>query len=254
MRIITWNVNGIRACLKKGFGDWYQKNQPDVLCLQEVRAYRDQVPPLVAANSEVQIIWNEAKKPGYSGVLCMHQHKTAKHLLGLGDEAFDCEGRLIELDLDDFVLFNGYFPNGGQELARVDFKLAFYAKLLTRVKKLMKQGRQVIVTGDFNTCHQEMDLARPKANEKNTGFLPEERAWMQKVLDAGLSDSFRLMYPERRQVYSWWSQRGGARENNVGWRLDTFLISKGLHSKLADTIYHTDVLSSDHCPVELILS
>jgi len=254
MRIITWNVNGIRACIKKGFEAWLEYTKPDILCLQEVRAFQEQVTPFAKHIKGAQQIWNSATKPGYSGVMTLYQQgELYTYNLNLGKDDFDQEGRLIELDCGDFLLYNIYFPNGGRDLKRVNFKLSFYEKLLKRAKKQIKDGRDVIIAGDFNTCHQEIDLARPKANMKNTGFLPEERAWVQKFMDSGFTDSFRHLYPSRESIYSWWSQRGGAREKNVGWRLDYFLVSSGLLDRIQDTVYHSNTLGSDHCPVELIL-
>lgn len=250
-RIFTWNVNGYRACAKKGFLDWLYKESPDIVCLQETKANPDQVDQELHTPKGYHSYWHSAERKGYSGTLCLSKKEPKQVKLGLGKKEFDCEGRCIEMDFGDFILFNCYVPNGGRDLSRVEYKLKFYDTWLKKIKKYHREGKTVILTGDWNTCHREIDLARPKANVKNTGFLPEERDWIDKFLNEDLVDSFREAYPEQKDAYSWWSQRAGAREKNIGWRLDYFLVSRPAFKKVRDTIIHTKILGSDHCPVEL---
>ena len=250
-KIISWNVNGYRACAKKGFLDWLAKSKADIVCLQEVRAEIGQVDEELQNPKGYYSIWFSAEKKGYSGTLCLCKKEPLKVTKGLGKKEFDSEGRCIEIEFDDFVLFNNYFPNGGRDLKRVDYKLAYYAQLLKKVKKHHKNNKNVIITGDWNTCHREIDLARPKANVKNTGFLPEEREWVDKYLKSDLIDTFREEFPDKEGAYTWWSNRGGARDNNVGWRLDYFLVSNHAKSRVKSNIIHSDIKMSDHCPVEI---
>jgi len=243
----------LRAALKKGADTWWDKHDPDLLCLQEVRARPEQ---LTAAQREAldrrNPVWNPAEKAGYSGVATFAKGDPPAAEVGLGIEKFDREGRVIQTLLEEFRIFNIYFPNGGRDLSRVDFKLEFYQELLEICDELHSQGEKIIITGDFNTCHQPIDLRNAKANEGNTGFLPEERAWIDIYLEHNFVDIFRYLYPEKEQ-YSWWTYRGSARERNVGWRLDYFLISEELVDQVEDVIIHDEVLGSDHCPVSLII-
>ena len=252
LRLMTWNVNGLRACLKKGLVQWLESSQPDVLCLQETKAFKEQVPVEGQTPSGYYAYWHSGKRPGYSGVACYSRSEPLEVIAGIGEDRFDDEGRCLQLVFKDWVIINSYVPNGGQELARVPYKLDYYQALLRRSLELQQQGYQVILTGDFNTCHREIDLARPKANVKNTGFLPEERAWIDKFIEAGHIDSFRQQYPDLKDAYTWWSSRGGARDNNIGWRLDYFLVSQSGSSRCLDNKIYAGVLGSDHCPVELV--
>jgi exodeoxyribonuclease III len=254
LRLITWNVNGIRACIKKGFSAWLQASMADVVCLQETKAYKEQVPLEGQEPEGYHAYWHSGKRPGYSGVACYSREKPQEVIEGLGEARFDDEGRCLQLIYKDWAILNNYVPNGGNECARVPYKLDYYQALLNRSLELQNQGKHVILTGDWNTCHREIDLARPKANGKNTGFLPEERAWIDKFLEAGHVDTFRHQYPDLKDAYSWWSNRGGARENNVGWRLDYFLVNQKGLSRCIDNRIHPTVLGSDHCPVELVWS
>jgi exodeoxyribonuclease III len=251
MKIISWNVNGYRACAKKGFLDWLKKSKADIVCLQEIRCEIDQVDEELQNPLGYTSVWFSAEKKGYSGTLCLFKEQPLNITKGLGKKEFDAEGRCIELTFKDFTLFNNYFPNGGRDLKRVGFKLSYYDYLLKKVKKLHKKKHSVIITGDWNTCHQEIDLARPKANVKNTGFLPQEREWVDKYLNTGLVDTFREEFPGKEGEYTWWSNRGGARENNVGWRLDYFLVSDFAKKRVSSNTIHQDVEMSDHCPVEI---
>jgi len=251
--ITTWNVNGLRAAFKNKADLWWEKHDPDLLCLQEIRATPDQLS--VAQRNALDRrnpVWNPAERPGYSGVATfskVHPHDAEK---GLGITHFDQEGRVIQTVRSEFRLFNVYFPNGGRDLSRVGFKLNFYQELLEICDQLHTRGENIIITGDFNTCHQPIDLSNPKSNEGNTGFLPEERAWIDTFLEHGFRDIFRDLYPDREQ-YTWWTYRQNARERNIGWRLDYFLISESLVNLVEDVVIHDDVMGSDHCPVSLIM-
>jgi exodeoxyribonuclease-3 len=255
MRITTWNINGLRAVLGKGLLDQAHALDSDVLCLQEIKARPEQ---LEAAHIDQinqvfpHLTWNPAQRPGYSGTATWARNVPQAVELGLGVEAFDGEGRVIASRYPDFWLFNIYFPNGGRDLSRVPFKLDFYARLLELCDQLHAQGERVILTGDFNTAHREIDLKNARANAGSTGFLPEERAWIDVYLAHGFADAFRRLYPERVE-YTWWTFIGGARARNVGWRLDYFLVSEGLMPLVEDVINHTGVMGSDHCPVTLVL-
>lgn len=250
-KIMTWNVNGLRACGKKGFLDWLAREQPDVLCLQETRAFPEQVEPALREPPGYAMTWNPARRRGYSGTAVLTRRQPKNIVMGLGNDAYDEEGRLIEMKFEDFSLFNVYFPNGGRDQSRVPFKLEFYGALLKKVEAYHRKKFGVMITGDWNVCHRPIDLARPKANETNTGFLPEERACIDRYLEAGLVDTFRQRYPDKKDAYTWWSQRGGAREKNIGWRLDYFLVSDFMVERARDTVIHAEVEGSDHCPVEL---
>ncbi|MGD2026965.1 MAG: exodeoxyribonuclease III [Anaerolineales bacterium] len=253
MKITTWNVNGLRALLGKGSWAWVRQHAPDVVCLQEIKARPDQLTgDQHAAFDGYNPAWNPAERPGYSGVLTLMKNGGLETTLGLGIDKFDGEGRVIQTHFDDFTLFNIYFPNGGRDHSRVPFKLEFYAALLEICDHIHNAGGQVVICGDINTAHREIDLKNHKTNHNTTGFLPEERAWITKYLENGFVDAFRVLYPEREQ-YTWWSYWGNARANNVGWRLDYFLVSEGLMSQVEDVVIHDEVLGSDHCPVTLVL-
>ncbi len=255
MRITTWNVNGIRATLNKGLLDSVRALQPDVLCLQEIKARPEQLPKDALAELErmfAHTVWNPAERPGYSGTATLASAIPQETGLGLGIDAYDSEGRVIVSRYPGFWLFNIYFPNGSRDHSRVPFKLEFYAELLALCDRLHGRGEQVILTGDFNTSHQEIDLKNARANMSTTGFLPEERAWIDKYLEHGFVDAFRRLYPDKVE-YTWWTFITNARARNVGWRLDYFLVSEGLFPQVEDVINHNEILGSDHCPVTLVL-
>jgi len=255
MRITTWNVNGLRAALKKGLMEWIENEPPEVLCLQEVRARPEQLDEQALERLRAVypwMIWNPAERPGYSGVAVFTNQPALEVGCGLGSQRFDAEGRVIWLRYPGFTLFNIYFPNGGRGLERVSFKLDFYAYLLDVCDDLHANGQQLILTGDFNTAHREIDLKNPKSNESNTGFLPEERAWIDRYLANGFVDSYRQLYPERIQ-YTWWTFIANARSRGIGWRIDYFLVSKALHTQVQDVVIMDEVPGSDHCPVMLQL-
>lgn len=253
MRIITWNVNGLRAALNKGAWQWLQSNGADVVCLQEIKVNPDQLSgDHHQMFKDYCIYWNPATRPGYSGVATFARQEPVEIQVGMGIPYFDGEGRIIRTKYPDFQLFNIYFPNGKRDQGRVDYKLEFYASLLEILDQMHAAGERIVLCGDFNTAHREIDLRNPKANSTSSGFLPEERAWIDKYLAHGFLDPFRTLYPERVQ-YTWWTYRIGARERNVGWRIDYFLVSEALMPFVKDILTHDRVIGSDHCPVELNL-
>ncbi|MBE0672883.1 MAG: exodeoxyribonuclease III [Anaerolineales bacterium] len=252
MKIITWNVNGIRAALGKDALDWAFAQQPDALCLQEVKAREEQLSEEQRVALKLPFVWNAAKRPGYSGVATFYKKEPDEIVMGMDAPHFDVEGRVIQTRWAGLRLFNIYFPNGQRGQDRVDYKLEFYAHLLELCHSLHKNGEDIIITGDFNTSHMPIDLKNAKANEKTSGFLPEEREWVQKFLDNGFVDIFRRLYPDKVQ-YTWWTYRLNARARGIGWRLDYFLVSEALVPRIKDVIIHDSVMGSDHCPVELLL-
>jgi exodeoxyribonuclease-3 len=252
MKITTWNVNGIRAALTKGMRDFILQSQPDVMCLQEIKARPEQIDDTLREIPGYNSIWNPAQRPGYSGVAVYTKISPRETVLGLGEERFDIEGRVIRMRFEKFTLYNIYFPNGQRGKDRVDYKLEFYAALLEECKRLHDQGESIIITGDFNTAHNDIDLANPRENEKTSGFLPEEREWIDIYLNNGFIDVFRELYPDSVK-YTWWTYRVNARARNIGWRLDYYLTSNGFTGEVKDVVVHDDVLGSDHCPVSLIL-
>jgi exodeoxyribonuclease-3 len=253
MKIITWNVNGLRAGLRKNTFQWVWEHQPDILCLQEIKVRPDQLSEQQRDFPGYDVIWNPAEKAGYSGVATFVRGPTVDHRLGFNLALFDVEGRVISTDHSGFRLFNVYFPSGQRGRERVDFKLEFYAHLLALCDRLHANEESLVIAGDFNTAHMPIDLRNPKSNTRTSGFLPEERAWVQKFLDHGFVDAYRQLYPDRVQ-YTWWVNHSTARERRVGWRLDYFLVSEALMSRVKDVIIHEEVLGSDHCPVELVLA
>lgn len=253
MRLYSWNVNGLRAAQGKGFLDWMQQAQPDVLCLQETKCHPDQLEEGLRTPAGYHTYWAWAEKKGYSGVALYSKTQPLTVQIGLGIPEYDREGRTIVADYGDFVLINAYFPNGSRDHSRVPFKMAYKADFLSFCNDLRAQGKAVVFCGDVNTSHQEIDLARPRQNQTTTGFLPEERAWIDQVVAQGYVDTFRALYPDRAGAYSWWSYIGGARGRNVGWRLDYFFVSPDLWPRVAGAAIHVDVTGSDHCPVSLAL-
>jgi exodeoxyribonuclease-3 len=254
-RLFSWNVNGIRACGRKGFLDWLESARPDVLGLQETRALPEQLEESLRQPDGYLVHYHPAEKKGYSGV-ALYTRRTPKSVVlgGLEEERFNSEGRLIIADYDDFLFYTGYFPNGGNDLSRVPYKLEFSEAVLQHAEAERARGRSIVICGDVNTAHQEIDLANPKSNQKNTGFLPEERAWVSRLVDHGYIDVFRARNPELTGAYTWWSNRKGVRERNVGWRIDYFFISPDLEERVVDARIHADVMGSDHCPIELELA
>lgn len=253
MKITSWNVNGLRAVLRRGSLDWLAEVAPDVLCLQEIKARPEQLDEIQAQTfAAYHQAWHPASRPGYSGVATFSRPEPLETRLGLGNPVFDDEGRVICTRFPGFLLFNIYFPSGQRGWERVSFKLAFYAYLLDWIDRLHAAGEQLVLCGDFNTAHREIDLRYPKANVMTSGFLPEERAWVDRYLEHGLVDAFRWLYPEQVS-YTWWTYRLNARQRNIGWRIDYFLVSAGLLPHIQDVIIHPELDGSDHCPVSLIL-
>ncbi len=253
LNLISWNVNGIRAAQRKGFLDWLSAASPDILCVQETKAHPDQLDDVLRQPEGYHTYWAAAEKKGYSGVALYSKIEPLSVQIGLGIEAYDREGRTIVADYGEFVFIGAYFPNGSRDHSRLPYKMVYYADFLAYCNALQAQGKAVIFCGDVNTSHQEIDLARPKQNQKTTGFLPEERAWMDEVVAQGYIDTFRRLYPEQTGAYSWWSNIGGARDRNVGWRLDYFFVSPALWPRVDAAAIHSEVMGSDHCPVSLIL-
>jgi len=248
MRLISWNVNGIRAADRKGLFDWFKKESPDIFCLQEIKAMSEQIPPHLRNTPGYHIFLNSAERKGYSGVAAYSKKKPTDLKLGFGIEKFDSEGRTIVIEYPSFTLFNIYFPNGNKNQERLDYKLDFYDTFLGYVDNLKAEGKNIVVCGDFNTAHKEIDLTHPKQNEKKSGFLPIERAWIDTFIDHGYVDTFRHFNKEPNQ-YSWWSNRTGARSRNVGWRLDYFFVNKEFMPKVKNAFIMQEVMGSDHCPV-----
>lgn len=252
MRIISWNVNGLRANIKKGGFDWFLNESPDIYCIQETKVQADQLPPGIINPPGYHSYFDHSKgKKGYSGVAVYTKEEPSIVEYGLGVPEFDQEGRFVALFFDKFVLLNIYFPNGGSGPDRLKFKLKYYDEFLGYIDRLKKSGHEVIFCGDVNTAHQEIDLARPKENVGNTGFLPIERAWLDKVIEHGYVDIFRHLHPEKKDAYTYWDMKTFARERNVGWRIDYFFVSPGLLKSVGKADIMDDVLGSDHCPIEL---
>ena len=252
MKIISWNVNGIRALINKGLFDWIKAESPDILCLQETKAEPEQVPPHFRNMPGYNIFWNSADQKGYSGVVTFTKDTPVNTKKGFGIEKFDKEGRIIINEFPSFILFNIYFPNGKKNKERLDYKLDFYDTFLGYADNLKAEGKNIVVCGDFNTAHKEIDLARPKENEKISGFLPVERAWIDTFIDHGYIDTFRHFNKEPNQ-YSWWDIKTKARERNVGWRIDYFFVNKEFMPHVKKAFIMKDVTGSDHCPVGIEL-
>lgn len=250
--LVSWNVNGLRALERKGFLDWLDENQPDILCLQETKAHPEQLSAGLLAPPGYRTYWSASERKGYSGVAIYSRVEPLSVSETLSPE-YDREGRTLLADYGRFVLITSYVPNGSRDHSRVPFKMAYKKKLLQACEQLRQDGRSVIVCGDINTAHREIDLARPSQNKNTTGFLPVERAWIDDFLELGYVDTFRAMHPGRI-AYSWWAYWGGARERNVGWRLDYFFVSPDLWPDVRAAEIHSEVLGSDHCPVSLSLS
>ena len=250
LKFISWNVNGIRACCDKGFRDTFARLDADFFCLQETKMQAGQ---LDLQFEGYQSYWNYAEKKGYSGTAIFTRHQPISVTYGMGVDEHDHEGRVITLEMEQFYLITVYVPNSQDELKRLDYRMKWEDDFLAYLKKL-EETKPVIVCGDLNVAHKEIDLKNPKTNRRNPGFTDEEREKFSTWLDAGFTDTFRYFYPDQKEVYSWWSYRFKAREKNTGWRIDYFVTSASLNDKLADAKIHTDVLGSDHCPVELTLN
>ena len=252
MKLISWNVNGLRAATKKGFLDWLYQSDADMIGLQETKAEPEQLSEEVRNPRGYFSYFSYSKgRKGYSGVALYSKTKPEKVEYGIGVKKFDDEGRIIIGHYKDLVLLNVYFPNGGGGPERLKYKLDFYDAFLKHIEKLRKGGKKVIFCGDVNTAHEEIDLARAKENEKNTGFLPEERAWIDELVYHGYTDTFRHFHPHKEGAYSYWDMKTAARERNVGWRIDYFFIGQELAGKMKAAGISANVYGSDHCPVWL---
>ena len=249
--ILSWNVNGMRAVLKKGFMEWFEKAQPDILCIQESRVLPDELSASDREPKGYTSYWMPAKKRGYSGVGA-YVRKEPLAVTNLGKAEFDDEGRVQLLEYKDYTIVNTYFPNSQPERKRIEYKLKFCDSIRRLCNKIVKQDKNVILCGDYNIAHTEIDLARPKSNENNPGYLPEEREAMTKFLKAGYVDTFRHLCPEPGH-YSWWSYRANARANNIGWRIDYHCVNKEFISRVKHARIHADVRGSDHCPVGITI-
>ena len=251
MRVVSWNVNGLRACAKKGFVDFLQRSDADIVGLQEVRAFAHQLPDDVRDLDGWHTHYSPAERPGYSGVALFSRKAPIRVDTSLGEPRFDVEGRLQIAKFDRLTVVNAYFPKGSgkdRDNSRVPYKLDFYRAVFDRAQKLRRR-QPVLVIGDYNTAHREIDLARPKDNVKSSGFLPEERAELDRLFDAGWVDTFRRLHPEEAGHYSWWSQRSGARARNIGWRIDYVLASPAAMKRVRKAFIRPAVMASDHCPV-----
>jgi len=253
MKLISWNVNGVRAVVKKGFLDWLDQEQPDILCLQETKAHIDQLAAEILTDHGYHTFWHSGERRGYSGVATFCKEEPLYVQEGLGIERYDAEGRVLLTEHENFLLYNIYFPNGQKDDERLQYKLDFYDELLPIINEQVESGNNVVVTGDWNTAHHPIDLARPKQNVNTSGFMPIEREKLDMYVENGWIDTFRLFHPEGDR-YSWWTYRFGARERNVGWRIDYFFVNEGFVDNVEDADIHDEVVGSDHCPVSLELS
>ncbi|MDE2934719.1 MAG: exodeoxyribonuclease III [Chloroflexota bacterium] len=252
LRICSWNVNGLRATLRSGaFPAWLEETAPDIAGLQEVKARPEQVKEQPWIEAGYDATWHPAEEPGYSGAILLTKQTPAGLRLGLETPEFEREGRVIEADYGDFVLLTSYFPNAGRKLARLDFKLAYYKAFLERIVALRDSGRSVVFMGDLNVAHGEIDVARP--NEKETGFLPVEREWVDRVIESGFVDTFRALHPDQADAYSYWDPWRERRKRNIGWRIDYVFVSEDLLPSVRSAFIEREQLGSDHCPVGIEL-
>lgn len=251
--LLSWNVNGIRAAQRKGFLDWLEKTKPDILGIQETKAHVEQLDDELLHPKGYETFWSSANRKGYSGTAVYVRKSPMMSITNFQEDWLDEEGRVIMLEYPEFVYFNVYFPNGGRGPERLKYKLDFYDKFLDYIEQYRKKGKGVIVCGDVNTAHHEIDLARPKENQKVSGFMPIERKWLDKLEEKGYIDTFRLHHPEKPEEYSWWDMKSRARDRNVGWRIDYFWVSPDLREKVKDAFILQDVFGSDHAPVGITL-
>ena len=250
MKFISWNVNGLRACVGKGFVESFTTLDADVFCLQETKLQEGQI---VLDLPGYHQYWNYAEKKGYSGTAVFTKTEPLSVSYGIGVEVHDHEGRVITLEFEDYYLITVYTPNAQDGLARIDYRMSWEDAFLAYLKKL-EEKKPVVFCGDLNVAHEEIDLKNPKSNRGNAGFSDEERGKMTDLLNSGFIDTFRYFYPEREGIYSWWSYRFHARENNAGWRIDYFIVSEALKNRLKSADIHNEIYGSDHCPVELVLN
>ena len=247
MKMVSWNVNGLRACVTKGFVDIFNKLDADIFCLQETKLQEGQIDLPLEGYYQY---WNYAEKKGYSGTAIFTKKEPLAVTNGIGIDEHNTEGRVITLEFQDFFFVTCYTPNSQNELKRLDYRMKWEDDFREYLLGLNKK-KPVILCGDLNVAHNEIDLKNPKTNNKNAGFSDEEREKMTKLLNSGFTDSFRYLYPDKEGIYSWWSYRFNARKNNAGWRIDYFITSDSIKDKIIDSKIHTDIMGSDHCPVEL---
>lgn len=247
MKMISWNVNGLRACVTKGFKDFFNSIDADIFSIQETKLQEGQID---FAPEGYFAYWNYAEKKGYSGVAVFTKKEPISVFYGMGIDEHDHEGRLITLEFEDFYHITAYVPNSQDKLARIDYRMKWEDDILDYMKKL-EDKKPVILCGDLNVAHNEIDLKNPKTNRKNAGFSDEERGKFTKLINSGFTDTFRYFYPDKEGIYSWWSYRANARKNNAGWRIDYFIVSECLNDRLVDAKIYTEIMGSDHCPVEL---
>jgi len=250
MKIFSWNVNGVRAIEKKGFLEWIEEEDPDIVCIQETKAKVEQLGSSLIEDHGYHTYWHSAERPGYSGVATFSKVEPYYVQKGLGIDRFDSEGRVLITEHENFLLYNIYFPNGQKDEIRLNYKLDFYDELLPIINEQVDSGSNVIVTGDWNTAHFPIDLARPKENVKTSGFMPIEREKMDHYVNSGWVDTFRHFHQEPER-YSWWSYRSGARQRNIGWRIDYFFVNQSFISQIEEADIHENILGSDHCPVSI---
>ena len=247
MKLISWNVNGIRACLTKGFEDIFKKLDADIFCIQETKCQPEQIELEFEGYTSY---WNSAEKKGYSGTAIFTKQKPLNVTYGIGIEEHDKEGRVITLEFEKFYMVDIYTPNSKRELERLDYR-QIWEDVIRKYLLKLNETKPVIMCGDLNVAHKEIDLKNPKTNRHNAGFTDEERQKMTELLDAGFTDSFRYLYPEKENAYSWWSYMGHAREKNVGWRIDYFIVSKSIENQIKEAKIYPEIMGSDHCPVGL---
>jgi len=249
MKLISWNVNGLRACVGKGFLEYFKEVDADIFCIQETKLQQGQIELELPGYEQY---WNYAEKKGYSGTAVFTKIKPVSVKYGIGMDEHDQEGRVITLEYEDFYLVNAYIPNSQRELARLDYRMKWEDDFREYLMELDKV-KPIVYCGDLNVAHKEIDLKNPKSNRRNAGFTDEEREKMTKLLDSGFVDSFRYFYPDKEDAYTWWSYMGNARAKNVGWRIDYFIVSERLKDRMKDAEIHSHVMGSDHCPVVLEL-
>ena len=254
VKLLSWNTNGLRAAARAGFGDWLDAERPFAACVQEIKVHPDELSPKLRNPARYHAYFAPAERPGYSGVATFTRREPLRVVPGLGVPEFDCEGRVLRLEFAEFVLVNAYFPNSRRDHARLGYKLAFCAAMLRLLNRYRRAGRNVLLCGDYNIAHRAIDLANPRQNAQNAGFLPEERAWLGRFFARhGWVDAFRHHRGDEPGQYTWWSYRPGVRERNVGWRIDYFAANPELAPRIARVRHQSEVRGSDHCPVELVL-
>jgi len=251
MKIVSYNVNGIRAAIKKGLADWVSVENPDVFCIQESKSQEDQIDPEIFSSLGYHAYWHSAEKKGYSGVVTFSKKQASDVIKGMGIEPYDIEGRVIRTDFDDFILINAYFPSGSSSEERHDFKMQFLEDIQPWAEDLLKESKKLIILGDYNIVRLDLDIHNPQRKDKPSGFRPEERAWLNNWFENGFVDAFRHMYPEKENDYSWWSYRAGSRKKNKGWRIDYISVSEALKNGIKEVKHGYDVVHSDHAPVIL---